>query len=208
MRQIIGILGGTFDPPHNGHVFIAESFTSILGLKAVCLMPNFIPPHKAPAVASDRDRLAMIRLLCDGNEKFLCLDDEIRRQDVSYLSQTLQRLAEKEMFQNLCMVFIMGADSLEAFHTWHRPDEILRLCNLAVASRPGCAMRSPRDEINRRIIGLENFDPDRNGQIVAVKTEEIPLSSTQLRNNPQLISESTVPPPVLSYIRRHHLYHA
>lgn len=208
MKTPVGILGGTFDPPHLGHTTVASEIKKILGLETVYLMPNHIPPHKAPASATDEHRAAMVKLICSHCSDFRYLDTEIRLGKTSYLSETMIHLAEDPDFSQKSIFFIIGADSLVALHKWHNPDEIFRYCNMAVASRPGYDTDLCDEHVRKRIVSLNKLDPEKNGQIVLTETSLIRVSSTMLRNNPAGISPETVDPMVVDYIRRNNLYHA
>ncbi len=208
MCNLIGIFGGTFDPPHRGHIQVAREIMDILHLKKVYLMPNFIPPHKKPAQASDQDRLAMVELLCSQNPGFDFLDHEIKRACTSYLSETMYQLKDDPNLAEQHLFFIIGADSLITLHTWHDPATIFKYCNIAVASRPGFDPNLAHPSIRARIVDRSQLDLKQNGQILLIPTSLIPVSSTILRQRPELITEQTVDPAVLSYIKEHQLYHA
>lgn len=207
MSKPAGILGGTFDPPHWGHLTAAREIRKALGLEEVFFMPNRIPPHKPPATASDADRLAMLRLICREYPEFRCLDTELRRQDSSYLADTLLLLRQEPLFKSRGIIFIIGADSLQTLHTWSRPGVILENCSLAVACRPGYSLSTVSDLVRAHLTSQEDFDPARSGQILLLDTSPMDISSTFLRAHPETISPMTVPEPVAAYIRKHHLYH-
>ncbi len=208
MKHLIGIMGGTFDPPHLGHTTVAIEIKNFLKLEKIYLMPNHIPPHKAPATAEERHRIAMIRILAEENDNFEYLDTEIRMNKTSYLSETMNIIANSTPFSDKSIFFIIGTDSLVNLHKWHAPDEILRYCNIAVASRPGYDVDRCSEQIKKRIVSIEKLDPQINGQIVLVSTSRISISSTELRNSPEAVTCCNLHPRVLDYIKRHHLYNA
>jgi nicotinate-nucleotide adenylyltransferase len=134
MRRI-GLFGGTFDPPHLGHLALAERARDQLRLDRVIFMPSGLPPHKRRrAVAPPAHRLAMTRIAVRGNAGFVVSALETRRRGASYTVDTLRALAAREPEARLYLV--IGEDSLRDFPTWHAPEEIAELAALAVAPRP------------------------------------------------------------------------
>jgi nicotinate-nucleotide adenylyltransferase len=130
----LGILGGSFDPPHVAHLAIASEACHALGLSRVLFVPAAAPPHKGlgertPATV----RLEMASLAIDGDLRFTVSSVEIERGLV-YTADTLRALSARYADHDL--VFIMGSDSLMQLETWHEPEELLALCSLAVAPRP------------------------------------------------------------------------
>jgi nicotinate-nucleotide adenylyltransferase len=135
----IGIFGGSFDPPHIGHLLIAEVTRLSLGLKRVYFVPAYKPPHKAgnhPVTA--KDRLTMAKLSVRGNKYLRVSDIELKRKGVSYTIDTVR--AFRRQFPDAELILILGGDSLKQFHLWKSPAAILREVTLAVYHRP----RSPR----------------------------------------------------------------
>jgi nicotinate-nucleotide adenylyltransferase len=131
----IGIFGGSFDPPHLGHLVIAELSRRTLKLDVVYLVPAYQPPHKAGRHASTaRDRLAMTKLSVRGNSSLRVSDIEIRRRGVSYTVDTVRAFHRR--FPAAELFLIIGSDSLRQFHSWKDPEGILALASLAVYRRP------------------------------------------------------------------------
>jgi nicotinate-nucleotide adenylyltransferase len=131
----LGVLGGSFDPPHVAHLAIASEACHALGLSRVFFVPAAAPPHKGlgertPAAV----RLEMASLAVDDDLRFTASGVEIER-GVVYTADTLRALSARYADHDL--VFIMGSDSLLQLETWHAPEELLTLCSLAVAPRPG-----------------------------------------------------------------------
>ncbi len=139
----VGLFGGSFNPPHVGHLAVAEAAAEAAGLDRVVWMPAATPPHKrdSPSLASAADRLAMVRLATDGNARFEVSDAEIARDGVSYTVDTLRSLAAGRPGGSWHL--ILGGDSLAAFETWRAPDAILTLARLLVYARPGTSPRVP-----------------------------------------------------------------
>ncbi|MCX6135647.1 MAG: nicotinate-nucleotide adenylyltransferase [Ignavibacteriales bacterium] len=132
----IGIFGGSFDPPHLGHLVIAEFARRALKLDVVFLVPAYQPPHKTGKHTSTaQDRLAMTKLSVRGNPHLRVSDIEIRRKGISYTVDTVRAFQKK--FPSSSLFLIIGSDSLEQFNSWKDPDAILALASLAVYRRPG-----------------------------------------------------------------------
>lgn len=133
----LGLFGGSFNPPHVGHLAVAEACAEALRLDRVLWMPAATPPHKQGdrALASAADRLALVEAAIRGNGRFEASDLEIARGDVSYTVDTLRHLGRAAPEADLHL--IVGGDSLAGFPTWRDPREILRLARLVAYARPG-----------------------------------------------------------------------
>ncbi|MDP2911628.1 MAG: nicotinate-nucleotide adenylyltransferase, partial [Candidatus Omnitrophota bacterium] len=148
----IGILGGTFDPVHNGHIYLAKKACAKLRLDKIIFIPSYLPPHKIGVkVTSARHRFNMLKLAIHGNKKFKISDMEIKRRGRSYSVETLRRLRKKygakaELF------FITGSDSLKELNKWKNLKEILSLCKFVIVARPGFRVKkAPESFILLRI---------------------------------------------------------
>lgn len=195
----IGILGGTFNPPHLGHLVCAQEAYLQLGLARVMLIPARIPPHKPvdeePGV---EHRLEMCRLAVAGDEKrFEVSDVEARREGPSYTVDTLKELhswtPDNELF------LIVGGDVAVGFPSWREPEQVLSLATLAVAERPGTG----RGAVERALEQLRGGEHARFFDM-----PEIGISSTMLRDRARAGGPTRylVPDAVRSYIDRHELY--
>ncbi|TMQ71791.1 MAG: nicotinate-nucleotide adenylyltransferase [Candidatus Eisenbacteria bacterium] len=194
MRRI-GLFGGTFDPPHLGHLALAEHARDRLRLDEVRFVPAGQPPHKRGAtIAKAAARLAMTRRAVRGNPAFTVSTLEIRRGGPSFTVATLRAVAAERPRARLYL--LIGADSLDDFATWHEPEAILRLATLVVAGRPG-AGAAPRVR-----------GPARRGGIVRLDNAEIALSSSLVRARVRAgrSVRYLVPDAVAAYIARHRLY--
>jgi nicotinate-nucleotide adenylyltransferase len=152
----LGILGGTFNPPHLGHLVCAQEAHVQLGLDRVLLMPAHVPPHKQ--IASDpgaRCRRELCELAIGDDERFAVSDLELGRPGPSYTVDTLRVLHDHEPQDEL--TFIVGGDMARSLPSWREPDAVLELARLAVAERTGAA----RDEIHRELAVLAAATPDR-----------------------------------------------
>ncbi|MGL5037637.1 MAG: nicotinate-nucleotide adenylyltransferase [Aeromonas sp.] len=131
----IGILGGTFDPIHIGHLRPAIEARDALGLGQVRLIPNHIPPHRADPFCSSTQRLAMVKLAAAENRGFVVDERELTRNKPSYTIDTLIELRHELPDTPLC--FLMGMDSLLSLPSWHRWQALLDYSHLIVSTRPG-----------------------------------------------------------------------
>ena len=208
----LGILGGTFDPIHRAHLRLACALRDELGLAEVRLMPAGIPPHRAaPATAADH-RLAMAGLAIAA-EPCLTVDArETRRLRPCYTVETLEEL-RAELGPDLQIWWLIGGDQLAGFAGWHRWRDILALCHLAVAARPGWAADEAAlpPELaerwrERQAIDFANLPPA--GRIRALSLSPVDVSATAIRAD--LAAGGTglgqLDPAVLDNIRRHRLY--
>lgn len=192
MTRRVGVFGGTFDPPHLGHLATAEWARDRLGLARVLFVPAGVPPHKRTRrVTGAEHRLAMTRLAVRGQPAFAVSDLEASRSGPSFTVDTLRELGTRERGAKLYLV--IGEDSLDDFGAWRDPGGILARATLAVAARPGVRPRGPR---RPPCVWLEN--------------PWIDLSSSALRRRAGAgrSLRYLVPDPVIAYIRRHRLYGA
>ena len=147
----LGLFGGTFDPPHLGHLVLAERARDRLDLGRVLFMPTGVPPHKRRrTLTAATDRVEMVRRATRGNPAFRVSTLETRRRGASYTVETLRALASAHRGTRLYL--LVGEDSLEEFSTWHEPEAILSLATLVVAPRPrsrGAAIAATRASASR-----------------------------------------------------------
>lgn len=134
-KKQIGILGGTFDPPHVGHLLLAEFALDAAGLDRMIFIPTFQPPHKSPRGATAAQRLAMTRLAIKGNRRMTCSPVEVQRGGLSYTVDTLEILAAAHPGAELYL--LLGMDSFTEFPSWRFPERIVSLAHLLVFPRPG-----------------------------------------------------------------------
>jgi nicotinate-nucleotide adenylyltransferase len=195
----IGILGGTFNPPHLGHLICAQEAYLQLGLDRVTLIPARIPPHKPVEDEPGAEhRLELCRLAIQGDEQRLDVSDlEIGRDGPSYTVDTLEELHSSAPDHELFL--IVGGDIAVGLPNWHRPERVLSLATLAVAKRRGTS-RAAVDEALRALQARERTR--------FFRMPRIGISSTMLRKrvrDGQPI-RYYVPDAVASYIDRHRLY--
>jgi nicotinate-nucleotide adenylyltransferase len=194
----IGILGGTFNPPHIGHLICGQEAHRELGLDRVLLVPARIPPHKP--VEQDpgaEHRLAMCRLAVGGDPRFEVSELELGRDGPSYTVDTLRQLREHAPHDEL--VLILGGDIAAGLPSWHMPEQVLELATLAVARRRG----TPRGEVERGLATLAGGDCAHFFQM-----PRIGVSSTMLRRRVRVGQPIRwfVTDPVRDYIEHHQLY--
>ena len=190
MTRRIGLLGGTFDPPHHGHLIIAAEAHERLGLNELRFVPAAVPPHKDDAVqATGEQRLRMLLAAVDGDRRFAVDDMEIRRGGTSYTVDTLRELRRREMDAEL--VFLLGIDQFRALHTWREPDEVANLATLTVLSRAG-----------------ETPQPAGAYSAIHLEVSRIDVSSTEIRRRcaQGLSSRYYVPEAVRAIIEEERIY--
>ena len=200
MRQI-GIMGGTFDPIHNGHIAVGRQAYLEYGLDEVWFMPSGHPPHKTDhTVTCAEDRCEMTQLAIQGYPYFRFSDFEVRREGNTYTAQTLGLL--KERYPEYRFFFIIGADSLYEIENWYLPQQIMERAVLLVAGREyPKAKRSLEEQI-------AYLKEKYGGEIFRLHLEEINVASMRLRKMAACGQELKpfVPTAVWEYIRSHHLY--
>ena len=198
----IGIFGGSFDPPHLGHLWIAEAVLESLELDEILWIPAAISPLKPDGpVASNEQRRQMIDLAVSGCEKFRVDDRELTRGDVSYTVDTLDELRAE--YPRADLFLIMGSDSLASIRKWHQPRRLLELVNLAVLQR------GAEDSIDYNVLsGLATEQ-----QIDRIRKSRVPmplieLSSSDLRDRVSkgLSIRFRIPAAVETFIRANNLY--
>ena len=200
----IGILGGTFDPIHLGHLEAASAAARSLSLDRVLLLPSRTPPHRsAEPRASVFHRFAMAALAA-AERGMLVSDLEVRREGPSYTALTLEAL-HQEGFTPAQLFFITGSDAFAEVATWHDYPRILQLANFAVVSRPGAPRVS--DLIPSPTSPIREVDPTRP-TVLSVEAETPDVSSTDIRRRVGAGEsiDGLVPSSVAGHIRRHHLY--
>ena len=194
----VGILGGTFDPIHHGHLVIAEEVREALGLERVLLVPAASPPHKpGRPVSPAGHRLAMARLAVEDNPSFTVSDLEMERGGASYTVDTLEALATAGIEQPW---FILSAEALAGFPAWRDPQRILALCRLAVVPRGGYETLDGAWVADRF--------PGREDRVRFLPGPLLPISGSVVRRR-AAVGRSVrylVPDAVASYIAAHQLY--
>jgi nicotinate-nucleotide adenylyltransferase len=195
---LLGILGGTFDPPHLGHLILAETACDALDLTRVLFVPAADPPHKRDLVLTPIEhRVAMLKSAIEGNPRFAISDVDMARSGPHYTVDTLRILKEQNPDSEL--YFILGGDALHDLVDWRYPGGIIAQARLAAMGRPGAKVD---------LASLEAKLPGISHQVVFVDAPSIGISATLIRDN---LHQSRsirylVPDPVEKYIMEHKLY--
>lgn len=199
-NRCIGIMGGTFNPIHMGHLLLAEWVKNEVGLEEIWLIPNGISYMKEPqAVAPAEDRLRMTELAIKRNQYFKCLDLEVKRSGYTYSYETLEELTRT--YPGNSFYFILGADCLFTLETWKYPERIFQCCKLIAAVRDDAsleAMEEKKAELEHRF----------GGEILLLPFIRMSLSSTEIRERIRQGKSVRymVPDSVLTYIEGKRLY--
>ncbi|MDZ4198112.1 MAG: nicotinate-nucleotide adenylyltransferase [Kiritimatiellia bacterium] len=202
MKQRIGILGGTFDPVHLGHLVLAQDALEKFNLDSVWFIPCREPSHKPDGPwASAEDRLAMLEAAIEGDPRFEVSRIELDRPGVSYTIDTIHAL--REWKPHVEWVFILGADTLPVLHTWKSINDLLSLCEFVTMDRPGFAMDSIHpDDLHLPAAHAETLLARRAvGHRIEVSSTEI-----RMRLAEGLEIRYLVPDAVNMYIAEHRLY--
>ncbi len=212
----IGILGGTFDPIHNGHLRLAQEALEQCDLAAIHFIPSGTPPHRAAPHASAVQRLDMVRLALQGNTAFVLDEREIYRIDPCYTVETLTALrAAHGMQQPLCL--LMGGDAFLLLHSWHEWKSLFELSHIVVMQRAGLPVGSTinganealRDEYRARLAPSPRILVDSPaGAILLANMPALEISATDIRKRcaEHKNIHYLLPDVVADYIQLHHLY--
>ncbi len=198
----IGIMGGSFDPVHMGHLIIAQDAVEGLNLSEVVFVPAAIPPHKQQLQRADAEhRLDMLRLAVESNPRFSVSDIEVERGGVSYTVDTLKAL--RDLYPDAALLLIVGSDTLVELHMWHDTEKILELCDVATFLRPGVdAVEVIAEKIQ--------LPPEQKKRVLRnlVDAHRIEVSSSEIRMRlaEGLGIRYLVPPEVERYIYKQGLY--
>jgi len=213
MTRRLGILGGTFDPVHAGHLATAAIAQEALGLDVVRFVPSRTPPHRdSTPRASAFHRFAMVALAVAGHDRFLASDEELRESGPSYTWNTLSRLHDQGISPRE-LYFVLGMDAFHDIASWHRYPEVLDAAQFVVVTRPGAApvgAKARLATLNPRMVEAGAFAPatDDATKIVLVPGATPDVSSTEVRRRIEAGEPLTglVPTPVVNHINRHGLY--
>ncbi len=215
----LGVLGGTFDPVHSGHLDVAEAARAALDLSNVLLMPSRVAPHRSvQASASSYHRFAMVALATADRPSLLASDFELQHPGPSYTSVTMDRLASAG-YNPRQLYFIAGADAFAEIATWRDYPILLQRCHFVVVTRPGFTVTALRRDLPELAHYMKDVDP--RGRATPTDRLELPsiwlvdaktsaVASTEIRQR----VESAVslvgftPPLVEAYIGRNRLYEA
>lgn len=191
----IGLFGGSFDPPHFGHLLVAQAIQESLSLDKLIFIPAFKAPHKTEKKQSDsKHRSRMIELAIEDNPNFNVDSYEMDKEGVSYTVDTVKEFRKRYPEKENELFFIIGSDSLQEFHTWKDHFVILKHCHLVVAGRP--------------YYSIGNVDPLIMSNVILTDIPQVEISSKRIRKRIRLglpvnymLSDS-----VLNYILENDLY--
>lgn len=214
-EKAIGILGGTFDPIHYGHLRLAEEMLELANLRQIRFIPTGTPPHRTLPQVSAQHRSAMVRLAIADQPAFMLDAREVERTTPCYSVDTLSELrAEFGAAQPLCL--LMGADAFLQLHTWHEWERLFELAHIVVGYRPGftledrihAATPALRSHYQQRLCAAAALSRQPSGGIAVLAIPELDISATLIRS--RVAENRTIryllPNPVADYIHQHHLY--
>lgn len=195
----VGIMGGTFDPIHLGHLVVANEVLNMYKLDEIIFIPAGIPPHKIGIGASSWDRYLMVTMATLSNAKFKVSDIEINNPGKSYTLNTLRELTK--LYKDTEFYFITGTDAVIDLPNWHEPEKVLSLCKFIAVSRPGIS----KDTVEKKIIEIKN---KFNGDIELLQVPMLQISSTDIRDRFKkgISAKYMLPESVEQYIIKNKLY--
>jgi|AntRauTorckE5430_2_1112549.scaffolds.fasta_scaffold14960_2 nicotinate (nicotinamide) nucleotide adenylyltransferase len=215
--QNMTLFGGTFNPPHWGHIKPLKQAMQALDIIKVGLLPCHIPPHKKTLKISNRHRLAMLEIVCKLEPSMYVEHMELENNEMSFTFNTLQKLKQNKQ---QTPYFVMGTDSFQSLETWHRWQEILQLCNIIVLSRNNQPLKRLQ-EVTQYIscgphhaVSLADKQAlsTKSGIVVSCHFPSIAVSSSLIREKienkdyQQLEMGEILPLEVFGYIKQHQLY--
>jgi len=208
---MIGILGGTFDPIHYGHLRTALDVQEYLSLEQVRFIPCGEPAHRNKPIAEPLQRLAMVRAAITGQKDFVADDREIRRDGPSYMVDTLASLQQDFSSKSFCL--ILGTDAFNSLDQWHQWERILDIANIVVMQRP--AMQG-QNEINKRLfsqlqdhfVEAKDLKTKQNAGISFVPVTQLDISATKIRQQWKQNKDIRffLPDSVLTLIQQQNIY--
>lgn len=212
MARRIGLLGGTFDPVHLGHLRMALEAREALALDEVRLLPCHQPPHRAAPNVDSAQRTEMLRRALADCPTLVLDDRELRRDGPSYTVDTLQSLRQSEG-DDVRLVWILGGDAFLGLTQWHRWQALLDYAHLLVIDRPGWSLPAKgelAEWLDRHRVAPDDLLDTPAGAVAVQSLRLLPISATEIRSliregrSPQFL----LPEPVWHYIRQHRLYEA
>ncbi len=211
----IGILGGTFDPIHYGHLRLAEEMLELAQLQHILFIPTGNPPHRDAPQVSAAHRSEMVKLAISDQPAFILDDREVKRSNKCYTVNTLRELrAEIGVSQPLCL--LMGGDAFLQLHTWHEWEQILELAHIVVGYRPGYTLEERihsatpalRAHYQHRLCAVDYLSKHAFGGIAELAIPKLEISATLIRT--RVAEKRTIryllPATVAHYIYKHNLY--
>ena len=210
MTKPIGILGGTFDPVHHGHLRLAVEVYQSLDLAEIRLIPVHTPPHRQPPVASAKQRLAMLRIAVEGSAGLVVDEREVTRGNTSYTIDTLKSLRAE--MGNISLCLIMGMDAFQSLNTWHDWISIPDYTHIILADRTDddavFENAEIRDFYSRRIHHNESALRSGAGKILKIDVPVLEISASRIRALCSMEKDAKylLPDGVMDYIKQEALY--
>jgi len=208
---LLGFYGGTFDPIHQGHLQLALYVQQHCQLQELQLLPCHLPPHRAHPGVSSLHRARMVELAISPYPQLKLNTLELAKNSASYTVETLELLHQHYPDDVLC--FVIGMDSLCAFQSWHRYQDILSLCHLLVCQRPGYQQNAEARSLvkSHGATDIKELTAQKSGKILLLDNPLFDISATQIRtgftaNQQNTPAPSLQIPQVLAYIQQHRLY--
>ena len=211
--RCIGLLGGTFNPIHFGHLRMAQELAEAVNLDEVRFIPSANPPHKAAPSVSAEQRCQMVQLAIENNPLFKLDTRELTRNGASYTIDTLVSL-RNEIGNDVSLSLMMGSDAFAKLNTWHRWQELLNFCHLILVQRPNSLIKQPLDHALEALLheryteDLDDLSAQAAGCIHMQSVTALDISSTAIRAAFQnkLSPHYLMPENVIHYIELHQLY--
>lgn len=188
----IGLLGGTFNPIHYGHLILAEECRKNFHLQKIVFIPSAVPPHKGRRITCPKHRYNMVKLAVQNNKRFAIADIELERKGPSFSWETIQYFTRRHPKDPI--YFILGIDSLLKIDAWKGKRKVLDLCNFIAATRPGYRIKDIPSSIRKKI--------------KLIKIPGVDISSSQIRKRVKAGKsiKYLLPPKIEEYIYKYRLY--
>lgn len=211
MAKPIGILGGTFDPVHNGHIRMAIECYERLDLEEVRLIPLHTPPHRHEPAASPEQRYKMLEMATEKLDGLLADNCELVRGGISYTVETAQMMRSKFNGTSLCL--LMGMDAFNYMHTWYQWKNLLDFVHIVIAERPGTVSQPDNSDLQDFLIShqsgnISDLYDSPSGKIFEIAMPLLDISSTRIRDifsahkNPAML----LPETIIEFIKANHIY--
>ena len=202
--SITGILGGTFDPVHRGHLHVAFQVLTLLDAAEIQFMPCARPVHRDPPLASAEHRCAMLEIAIAGHPRFRLNPLEIERGGPSYSIDSLRQMHGRT---DAPLALVLGSDAFNAFPKWRNPGHILELAHLVVCHRPGAALDDSLYR-ERRVAEARDLERQSAGSVLVLEIDANPCSSSDLRARIATgdATDDCLANAVAEYIQQHQLY--
>ena len=213
-KNLVGILGGTFNPIHFGHLRMAQELVDVLQLNELRFIPSANPPHKSAPEVNSTFRAEMVKIAIADNQHFKFDARELQRKGASYTIDTLISLRE-ELGEDSILTLVMGSDAFVFLNTWHRWDELLNFCHIVLVQRPNLSQTLPKlPEVLEALLqnhyteNVGDLAIKNTGLIHMQKITALDISSTKIRSllKSQKSPRYLTPETVIDYINQHQLY--